>query len=116
MRRLTEQASMYSLMSMRTIARSSSNRKSPGCGQLGLADAGRPEEQEPLPIGRWVRQKWRGCDGWRRTRPTRRRLADDPLVQRPPEADERHLASIRRATGTRSAGDDLGDVLSSTCA
>jgi hypothetical protein len=114
MRRLTECFSMYSDMSMRTMARSSSKRKSARLpGQLGLADAGGAEEQEradgPVGVGQPARLRrmalataatassWPTTRSWR-TSSRRTSLAISP--------------SMSRDTGTPvHLADDLGDVL-----
>ena len=101
-------------MSMRTIAWSSSNRKlGQRPRQLGLADAGRAEEQEAAerPVG--VLQPGPGPADGVGHRDDGFVLADDALVQ--PRLHLQQLLDLAlhqlADRDVRPLGDDLGDVL-----
>ena len=105
---------MYSDMSMRTIARSSSNRKSASVRASSVLPTPVGPRNRNEPIGRF------GSDSPARDRRIafatavdRVVLADHPLVQHVLHADElRHLALHEPAHGDAGPlGDDLGDVL-----
>ena len=82
MRRATVCFSMYSDMSMRIIARSSSKRNSASArAQLGLADAGGPEEQERADGAVRVGEAGAGATHRVRHRDDGLGLADDALDQ-----------------------------------
>ena len=106
--------SWYSDMSMRTMARSSSNRKSASVRASSVLPTPVGPRNRNEPIGRF------GSESPARDRRIalataahRVVLADDPLVQHVLHADElRHLALHEPAHGDAGPlGDDLGDVL-----
>ena len=114
MRRATECFSWYSLMSIRTIARGSSNRNSASDRASSvLPTPVGPEEQErpDRPVG--VGQAGPGPADGVGHGDHRLVLADDPLVEDLLHAEELgHLAFHQPGDGhARPLADDLGDVL-----